>query len=198
MGSSEIKSALEIAMAKVELLGKVTDEERLKWKYVPEGEKLAAKYLKQNLNLVAGLSQYEENAKRHVIEGASDILVRNIDLPKNDSAKRNNKRAMDGLKALKSDKVGVENVFSKIRRIFDHYIEQGEQQRKQAYESLKTEFEAKIQQAMKQQLGSFAGIKIDVESQPQFQEEWYKLQAQLNLQYIKLLDEYKQELSALA
>ena len=195
---SEIKSALEIAMAKVEQLGVVTDEERLKWKYVPEGEKLAAKYLKQNLNLVAGLSQYEENAKRHVIEGAGDILIRNIDLPKNDSAKRNNKRAMDGLKALKSDKVGVENVHSKIRRIFDHYIEQGEQQRKQAYESLKTEFEAKIQQAVKQQLGSFAGIKIDVESQPQFQEEWYKLQAQLNLQYIKLLDEYKQELSALA
>ena len=196
--SSEIKSALEIAMAKVEQLGKVTDEERLKWKYVPEGEKLAAKYLKQNLNLVAGLSQYEENAKRHVIEGAGDILIRNIDLPENDSAKRNNKRAMDGLKALKSDKVAVENIYSKIRRIFDHYIEQGEQQRKQAYESLKAEFEAKIQQAMKQQLGSFAGIKIDVETQPQFQEEWYKLQAQLNLQYIKLLDEYKQELSALA
>jgi len=176
----------------------VTDEERLKWKYVPEGEKLAAKYLKQNLNLVAGLSQYEENAKRHVIEGAGDILIRNIDLPENDSAKRNTKRAMDGLKALKNDKVAVENVYSKIRRIFDHYIEQGEQQRKQAYESLKTEFEARIQQAVKQQLGSFAGIKIDVERQPQFQEEWYKLQAQLNLQYIKLLDEYKQELSALA
>ncbi len=195
---SEVKSAMEIAMAKVEQLGTVTDEERLKWKYVPEGEKLAAKYLKQNLNLVAELSQYEKNAKRHVIEGAGDILVRNINLSKNDSAKRNNKKAMDGLKTLKSDKVAVENIYSKIRRIFDHYIEQGEQQRKQAYESLKTEFEARIQEAVKQQLGSLAGIKIDVESQPQFQEEWHKLQAQLDLQYIKLLDEYKQELSALA
>jgi len=195
---SEVKSAMEIAMAKVEQLGTVTDEERLKWKYVPEGEKLAAKYLKQSLNLVAELSQYEENAKRHVIEGASDILIRNIDLPKNDSAKRNNKRAMDGLKTLKNDKVAVENVYSKIRRIFDHYIEQGEQQRKQAYASLKTEFEARIQQAVKQQLGSFAGVKIDVERQPQFQEEWYKLRSQLDLQYIKLLDEYKQELLAIA
>ncbi len=195
---SEVKSAMEIAMAKVEQLGTVTDEERLKWKYVPEGEKLAAKYLKQNLNLVAELSQYEKNAKRHVIEGAGDILVRNINLSKNDSAKRNNKKAMDGLKTLKSDKVAVENIYSKIRRIFDHYIEQGEQQRKQAYESLKTEFEARIQEAVKQQLGSLAGIKIDVESQPKFQEEWHNLQAQLDLQYIKLLDEYKQELSALA
>jgi len=194
----EIKSALEIAMEKAEKLGEVTEEERLKWKYVPEGEKLAARYLKQDLNLVVELSRYEENAKKHVIEGAKDILIRNINLPRNNLARKNNKRALDGLKILKSDKVGVENVYSRIRRIFDHYIEQGEQQKKQAYESLKTEFETRMQQAVKQQLGSFAGIKIDVERQPQFQEEWRKLQAQLDLQYIKLLDEYKQELSAIA
>ena len=193
----EIKSALEIAMEKVEKLGGVTEEERLKWKYIPEGEKLAARYLKQDLNLLAQLGQYEENARKYVTEGAGDILIRNINLPKNDLVRRNNKRAMDGLKTLKNDKVSVENVYSRMRRIFDHYIEQGEQQRKQAYESLKTEFEAKIQEAVKQQLGSFAGIKIDIESQPQFQEEWRKLQAQLDLQYIKLLDEYKQELSAI-
>ena len=42
-----------------------------------------------------------------------------------------------------------------------------------------------------------AGIKINVESQPQFQEEWRRIQAQLNSQYLKLLDEYKQELSAI-
>ncbi len=193
----EIKSALEIAMEKVEELGGVTEEERLKWKYVPEGEKLAARYLKQDLNLLAELGRYEEKTRKYVIEGAQDILTRNINLPENDSARRSNKRAMEGLKILKNDKVSVENVYSRIRRIFDHYVEQGEQQRKQAYESLKAELEDKIMQAVKQQLGSFAGIKVDVESQPQFQEEWRKVQAQLDLQYIKLLDEYKQELSAI-
>jgi len=196
--SGEIKSALEIALEKVEKLGGVTEEEHLKWKYVPEGEKLAARYIKQDTNLVAELSQYEENAKKYVTGGANDILIRNINLPKNDLARGNNKRAMEGLKTLKSDKVAVENVYSRIRRIFDHYIEQGEPARKQAYESLKAEFEVRVQQAIKQQLGSFAGVKIDVERQPQFQEEWRKLQAQLDLQYIKLLDEYKQELSAIA
>ena len=193
----EIKSALEIAMEKVEKLGGVTEEERLKWKYVPEGEKLAVRYLKQDLNLLAELSRYEGNARKYVIEGAQDILTRNINLPKDDSTRRSNKRAMEGLKILKNDKVSVENVYSRIRRIFDHYVEQGEQQRKQAYESLKAELEDKIMQAVKQQLGSFAGIKVDVESQPQFQEEWRKVQTQLDLQYIKLLDEYKQELSAI-
>ena len=195
---SDIKSALEIAMEKIEKLSEATDEERLKWRYVPEGERLAARYLKQDCNLVVELSQYEETARRYVIEGADDILIRNINLPKNDLAKRNNKRTMDGLKNLKNDKVAVENVYSKMRRIFNHYTEQGEQQKKQAYESLKAEFEAKVQQAVQQQLGSSMRVKIDVEKQPQFQEEWRKLQTQLDSQYLKLLDEYKQELSGIA
>ena len=196
--SEEIKSALEIAKEKIEKLGEVTEEERRKWKYVPEGEKLAARYIKQDVNLIVELGQYEEDAKKHVIEGATDIFIRNVNLPKNDLTRRANKRAMDGLKILKTDKVAVENIYSRMRRIFDHYIEQGEQQRKQAYESLKTEFEAKIQQAMRQQVDSIVGNKIDIESQPQFQGEWRKLQAQLDLQYVKLLDEYKQELCATA
>ncbi len=194
----DIKSALEIAMEKVEKLGKATDEERLKWKYVPEGEKLAVRYLKQDCNLVVELSEYEEAARRYVVAGASDILIRNINLPKDDLAKKNNRQVMDGLKNLKNTKVAVENAYSKIRRIFNHYAEQGEQQRKQAYETLKTEFETKMQQAAQQQLGSLTRIKIDVEKQPQFQEEWRKIQTQLDSQYLKLLDEYKQELSGIA
>ena len=146
----DIKSAREIAMEKVERLGEATNEERLQWKYVPEGEKLAARYLKEDCNLAAELSKHEESVTGYIIEGATGILIKNINLPKDDLTKRNNRRAMDGLKNLKSDKVSVENVYSKIRRIFTHYLEQGEQQRKQAYETLKAEFEAKVQQAVQQ------------------------------------------------
>jgi len=191
---SDIKSAREIAMEKVEELGEVTEEERLRWKHVPEGEKLAARYLKQNLNLATELGKYDEKVVNYIKEGAGEILIRNINLPQNDSIRKNNKKAMEGLKALKKDKIGVENIFSRIRNIFTHYAEQGEQQRKQAYEQLKGEFSAKVQQAMQQQLGTTTGLNIDIESQPQFQEEWRKLLVQLDSQYINLLNEYKQEL----
>jgi hypothetical protein len=194
----DIKSAIEIAMEKAEGLGRATDEERLKWEYIPEGERLAARYLKQDCNLVAELSRYEEKIKKYVTQGVADILIRNINLPKNNLVKRTNKKAMDGLKIVKSDKASVENVYSKIRRIFEHYVGQGEQQKKQAYDSLKAEFEARIKQALQQQLGSFMGIRIDVERQSQFQEEWRKLLIQLDSQYVMLLDEYKQELSAIS
>ncbi|MFC2021554.1 hypothetical protein ACFLU1_07260 [Chloroflexota bacterium] len=189
-----IKSAREIAMEKVEKLGEATEEERLEWKYLPQGEGLAAKYLKEDCNLLVELSKYEENVKKHVIRGAAEILIRNIGMPNNDIDKKNNRRAMDGLKLLKNDKVSVENIFSKIRYLFNHYAEQGDQQREQAYQSLKAEMEAKIQQAMQQQMGPMMGTEIDVEKQPQFQQEWRKMQAQLDAAYLGHLNDYKREL----
>jgi hypothetical protein len=195
---SDIKSAAEIAMEKVKDVGEPTEEERLIWKYVPEGEKLAAKYLKGDVNLVAELSHYDKNVRKYIVQGASEILVRNINLPRNDIVDKTNKRVMEGLKNLKTDKVKVENVYSALRRVFNHYLEQGMQQKKQAYEALKQEFTAKVQQAVQQQYGTTMGIRIDVENQPQFQEEWRKLLAQMDSQYLKLLDEYKHELLTIA
>ena len=193
-----IKSALEIAREKIEKIGEPTEEERLKWKHVPEGEKLAARYLKEDCNLVTELNRYPENVRKYIVNGAAEILIRTISLPKSDVVKKSNKKVMDGLKVLVRDKVGVENVYSKIRYLFNHYAEQGERQKKEAYEALKADFEAKLQQAVQQQLGSLVMAKIDVEKQPQFQQEWRKLQIQLDSQYLNLLSEYKHELSSIA
>ena len=194
----QIKSAAEIAREKLEKIGEPTEEERLKWKYGPEGEKLAAKYLKQDCNLANEVGKFDDKARKVVVAGISDILQRNISLPRNDAARKTNTRSMDGLKVLKNDKAAVENVFSKIRKVLDHYVQEGAKQKQQAYASLKTEFEAKIQQAIKQQTGvSNARMNIDVESQPQFLEEWQRLQSQMEAQYITVLDEYKRELEAI-
>lgn len=193
----EIKSAREIALDKIQKLGDATEEERLRWKYVPEGEKLAVRYLDQDINLAAELDRYEEKIKKCLVKGAEEVLLRNINLPQTEADKKQNKKAMDGLKILKNNKVALENVFSNIRRIFEHYQGQGDQQMNQAYESLKADFTANLQAALKQQLGSLPDVNMDIESQPQFQEEWRKVKAQMNSQYLKLLAEYKQALAAI-
>lgn len=189
----EIKSAFEKAMERVEKIGKASEEEVIKWKYIPEGQKLAVRYLKDECNLTVELGKYEDKAKPLVTQGAEEVLLRNINLPANDVAKKNNKKVMEAIKALKRDKGGVENVYSKIRNIFSHYEQEGEQQRRQAYGMLKQDFQTKIQQLMKQQ-GLSMGANINVESQPQFQEEWRRVLARMDSQYYKLLDEYKQEI----
>lgn len=193
----EIKTAAEIAREKIAKLGETTEEERLKWKYLPEGEKLAARYLNDKCNLNTEIAKIDEKAKDLVIGSISDILLRNIGLPRNEALRKTGKKAMEGIKSIKTDTVAVENVFSKIRHIMDHFGEQGEQQKKQAYESLKSEFEEKIQEAIRQKTGVNGRMNIDVEKQPQFLEEWQRLQARLETQYLTLLDEYKQELKAI-
>jgi len=191
----DIKSAREIAMEKIAGLGEPTEEELLQWKYAPEGEKLAARYLKDGFDLATELNKFDKAAAKLVARSASSILIKNINIPKNDIDKKHNKLAMDGVKILKTDKPKVEAALNQIRHIFNHYNEQGEQQRKQAYAALKADFQAKLEQALRQQMGgNISGVRIDAEKQPQFQEEWRKLKTQLESQYFKLLDEYKQEL----
>jgi len=190
----ELKSAFEIAMERAKRLGEASQEEVKKGNFVPQGERLAARYLRGECNLIAELSKYDEEARGHVAEGAKGILLRNINLPRNDLAKEINRSVMEGIKALKADKGGVENVYSKIRRLFKHYEEEGEQQRSQTYEMLKTEFQRNLQQAA-QQRGLSA--RVEVERHPQFQEEWRRTLAQLDSQYQRLLEECKQELEGI-
>lgn len=194
--ADDMKSAYDRAMERIKSLEEPSKEEVLTWKYVPEGQKLAVRFLKEDFNLASEMGKFKDEERRYVVKGAEDVLLRNILLPIHDTAKKNNKKAMDAIKAIKKDKTAVENAFTKMRRVFDHYANEGEQQRKQAYEMLKQDFQAKLQQAMRQQ-GIPPGTKINIESQPQFQEEWHLTMSQMDAQYNQLLDEYKQEIANL-
>jgi hypothetical protein len=193
----DIKSAREIAMEKIDKIGEPTEDERFEWKYLPEGEKLAAKHLKQSIDLAAELNKFDKKASRYVARGISSVLIKNIDLPKDEAAKKTNKLAMDGIKAIKTDKARVEAVLNQIRHVFNHFSEQGDKQIQQAYASLKSDFQAKVEQALRQQGANMAGVRIDIEKQPQFQEEWRKIKIQLEGQYFQVLNEYKNELDAI-
>jgi hypothetical protein len=194
---SDIKSAREIALEKLEKLPKATPEELLMWKFTPEGEKLASRYLFSDINLVAEIDGFDEKVRRYVRNGASEVLARKLALPTGDAEIKTNKRVMDGLKLLKNDKIAVENTLSRLRSVFKHYNEQGEQSRRGAYAQFKTEFEARLRQALSAQGGDTANARIDVERHPQFQEEWRKVLQQLDSQYVRFLDELRRDLIAL-
>ena len=194
-----IKSAAEIAEEKLAAIGEPTEEERLQWKIGTEGEKLAARYLREDVDLKAELGNFDGKAQEIVKTGLGDILMRNISLPRNDAMRKTTKKAMDGIKLLKKDKSAVENVFARMQQVFDHYTKNGEKQKQDAYEALKQEFEQRFMEAIRQQTGvsGNARMKIDVERQPQFQEEWQRMQAQFESQYTNLLEDYKEELAAI-
>jgi hypothetical protein len=194
----DIKSAREIAMEKVQQLGEATEDERLQWKHRPLGEQIGHRYLADDENMVSALSHFDEKARKHVKAGASLVLLAAIALPKNDATKNTNRKAMEGLRLIKNDKTQLENSFSRMRQLFTHYADQGEKQRKQAYQQLKYDIEARIRPELeKQQFGSFQKVQVDVEKLPQFQQEWRKVLNQLDTQYLMLLKEYKEAIEAL-
>ncbi len=194
----EIKSAREIAQERIDRVGGVSEEDKLRWKYVPEGEKLAAQYLKEGGDLNAQLARFPASALPYIKKGLETVLLAAIVLPKNDSTPARNKRAIDGLLALKKDKSAAMKLVGQMRQVLDHYTDQGEKQRKATREALKDQYEGKVRQAMDKQLGAAAGLeglKISVESLPQFQEEWRRVSSQMDQQYLILLDQFKKELA---
>ena len=102
--NDEIKSAREIAMEKIAALDAVTADDKLKWKYVPEGEQLALKYFKDGQDIATALSSYAQDAQPYVRSGAEEVLLSNIQLPVNESVQNRNKKAMDGVLSVKKDK----------------------------------------------------------------------------------------------
>ena len=194
----KIPTALERALERVEKLGKASPEELKQSKYAEEGQRLAARYLKGELNLRMELNKYDDEIKGWLIQGIQEILIRNIELPSSEDSKQQNRLAMEGLKVIKRDPGAVENVFSKMRQIFNHYTGQGELQRKEAFENLKREVQIKLTQAMQQQGHGMPPVPIQhVEAHPQFQMEWHKVQAQLDSQYDLHMKEYKEQLTAI-
>ncbi len=191
----ELKSAFERAMERAERLGKASEEEVRRGDLIPQGESLAARYVRGECSLAVELSRYDERARPYVEQGAMEVLLRSIDLPANDHARGVNRRAMEGVKSLKQDRGGVENVYTKIRRLFKHYESEGAERRSQAYEALKKDFVDQVQQLARQR--GLPVANIDVERQPQFEQQWRRVSSQLDAEYHRLLDEYRRELEEL-
>jgi len=191
---ADIKSSFDIAMERINAIGQATEDEKLKWKYTPEGEKLAIEYLNSNIDLLAAIVNYPDNARKYVRDGIESVLLASILLPVNETVQNNNKKAMEGEVALKKDKTSANKIITQIKQVLSHYNEQGKEQRKQAYERLKEQYQVKLKQAVNKQLGiqaSAEDLGVSVETLPQFQEEWRHTISQMDDQYFKLLDEFK-------
>jgi hypothetical protein len=190
---SEMKSAWEKAMEKVEKLGKLSEEELKQLEYQPAGNKLAAKYLQEtDYNLDAEMTKYKgTGVRKYILQGAQEIFLHSIVLPKNEYDMQTTRRAMAGLRLLKENKKFLDTILDRIINLLNYYA----QARQQTYLQFKKDFEVKLRehnQAMQQQVG--AKVHIEPEQHPQFMEEWRRINNQLDAQYEKALEEHKQQI----
>ncbi len=191
---ADMKSAYERAMERVQGLGEASAEEKAQWKYAPQGEALAVRYMKEKFDIAKEITTLEPLARKYVVKSAFQSFISNIELPRSINIKDSTGTALEGIRNLKKDNNALEGVLGKIKYILDHYEKDGALQREQAYQSLKQDFQERIQRAVQQQTGASMPVNIDVEREPQFQQEWRATLNQLDSQYYKLLDDYKKEL----
>lgn len=197
---TDIKSAFEKAMEKAAKIEKASPEELRRMESLPKGNAFAARFLDitGSFDLKGELDKASPQVRKYLVEGAEQILLRNIILPQTDAAKKANERAVEGLLLLKEDKRKAKALLDQVKQMLGYY----DQQRQQTYAQHKSAFEKRLvgaRRAMEQQTGVKAeNISVKVEAQPQFQEEWRQILAQINAQYDAALNELKQGLKSIS
>lgn len=191
---SEIRSAREIALEKVNEIEDITEEDRLRWKLVPIGEKLAQRYLTEDLDLEQEIASYNPGELLYIKQGMIPIIIAGLDLPRTEVIKDNNQKISTAVMILKDDKEAVAELLGKLQQLFDHYKKVGDQQKQQAYQAFKTNFENRIRQTVKEQQGIEYSGNMNVEQYPQFQEEWKRVSSQYDRQYMNSIDRIRKEL----
>jgi len=187
-----IKSAYEMALERFQQRKEVPQAEMDRMEYEPIGKTAAAIFLREkDYDLTAEAAKYPQQFQGYVLEGIQKTLLSNLLPPLDKETLESNRRAMQGLLLIKTDKDAVKEVLVQLENLFKYY----EQALAQAYVQFKQRFTEKLSpsiRSMEKRTGQ--KVKLDPEKQPGFREEWNKVVGHLNAQYEQVLDEQKEKL----
>ena len=192
----KLKSAFEIAMEKVAKLGNLSPQEELELKWVPEGERLAARYLRGEGDLAGSLATVDRSATRHVLNGALSVLLPRLGIPRNEAAASDNRRVMDGLKSLCKDGKAFGEIAGRVKYVEEQYLGYGRKLMEQTYQELKQTVTSQVQSQIRKQ-GVRVATNFDIESMPEFQAQWRAAVARQERHYEQNLDELRKQLREL-
>ena len=196
MMEDRIKSAIEIAMEKAAQLGNLTPEEERRMKWVPEGERLVARYLDGEGDLAEALRSVDRSSVSYALRGALAILLRKLVLPRDKAAIVLNRRILDALRVLCQDRKTLDVLVKRVGYVEEQYTNYGRQQLETSYEALKQQVTSQIQQRLRQQ-GMVGTAHVNVESMPEFQSQLMAMVAKLEQPYEQNLEGLREQLREL-
>ncbi len=191
----KIKSAYEIAMEKAANLAPMTEEQKGELKWMPEGQKLAARLLKSEVNIQQELKQFDSKALPYVRQGVIQTLLANLSLPRIEADKTRHEKVLEALVKVSTDKKAMDELVGRVKYIFEQYSTFGIQQINKSYADLKQQFTNYLQMEMKKQ-GQYSAVP-DVESLPEFQSQVRLMRSRLEGQYEEHLSNIKEQIKAL-
>lgn len=189
---AEIKSTMDLVMERAARIGKASSEEVRQEEAHRKGIQFAVEFMEgKSEEMLAKIQEQEKVCQIPVMKGIGETLLRNITLPRDEVQQERAKKAVEGLQKLDGGS-GIGAICSEIGKILDGYLQHREQLKGQLEEQIKLHYEQLMaQQAQMQQ----AGMPIDQLQQPKFQEEWNRVETELNSQYGNALDQLKLQIS---
>lgn len=188
---AEIRSTLDMVLERAARMEADAKDLASNDDKIHEGMKNAAAYLRgEDIDLTGLLTNYSDKDKPFVQKGIVQAFLRNIILPREESAQDGANRAMQGLIKIGQGGGDLLSMFSDMKSILDRYIEHKKQLKGQLEEQFSQQM-AMMEQNLAQQTG--VSMKLEPSQHPKFAEEWLKLQGQLNEQYGEALKQYKQQ-----
>ncbi|MEW6595289.1 MAG: DUF6657 family protein [Thermodesulfobacteriota bacterium] len=187
---AEIKSTMEKVLERAARMGggpavDLDAEEQMK-----DGMRLGAAWLRDEASdLAQRLAGLDGAVRRHVQRGVVQTLLRNIFLPRDAEQIRQATRAMEGLAVVGQSHGELLMVCGEMQKILDHYLQHRDQLRQQLEGQFARQMEM-MEKTLAQQTGM--AMKLSPAQHPKFQEEWQRLQGELNQQYGRALDQHKQ------
>ncbi|MFH7320127.1 DUF6657 family protein [Desulfurivibrio sp. D14AmB] len=196
--SDEIKSTMEKVMERLAAMdaaggGQVDlgEEDRR------EGMRLAAACLRSEVaSLNAELAAAPPQRQMALRQGMAGTLLRNIFLPREEEQLAPAEKAMAGLLELAGEQGGGEllRLLGDLKKILEQYLAHCRQLRQQLGEQFAQQLAA-MEGNLARQTG--VAMKLSPEQHPKFQEEWQRIQDELNLQYGRAVEQHKQHLAAI-
>ncbi|MQF70275.1 hypothetical protein FIM12_08100 [SAR202 cluster bacterium AD-804-J14_MRT_500m] len=192
-----MKSAFEKAMERVEQLDRPDENQLLEWKLFPQGEKLAGDFLKGSGSPFTVIDNANSEHRPYIVQGMLKVLVANVQLPKSEHVRVSVEKVLGGIDRLLGSKANSKDLVERARYVTTQYWENAIPQREQAFAQLKMQMEQQVAEAMRRHPGAAPPRNLNIETMPEFQQQWIAVSGQIDQQYEQHLSEYRTQIMAI-
>lgn len=189
---AEIRSTMDLVMERLKKMDLDSAPDLDREEAVHEGMRLGAAFMRgDNVDLARPLADRSAPGRDFVRKGIVQALLRNITLPREEDQKEAADRAVDGLLAIGGKSGELADLFRELRSILGRSLEHRKQMRKQLEEAFAMQMQ-QMEAALAKQTG--VSMKLQPSQHPKFQEEWQRLQDDLNDQYGRAVEQYREHI----
>ncbi|PID72105.1 MAG: hypothetical protein CSB34_03360 [Desulfobulbus propionicus] len=188
---AEIKSTMDLVMERAAKMGMATAEEMEQEANHKRGMQLAGEYLNQSAESATEmLAKHPQESQNSLRTGMLESLLRNIFLARDEDGTNRIGAALKGIADLGGGGGELTSICQELLGIIGQYAQHREQYREQ----LKQQVQMQLEQMLMQKGLSSEGIQLDPTNEPQFKEEWARIEGELNGQYEQALTQYREQL----